>query len=130
MTIGKLAKKAGVNPQTLRYYERNGILSAPWRAGSGRYRMYGNEHEAQLRFILRAKALGFSLKEIEVLISLENASEAPCDEVRARVEDKVADIDRKIRDLRRLRRVLAKQIEGCATTGTSEKCPILAALEG
>ncbi|QYY35497.1 MerR family transcriptional regulator [Ruficoccus sp. ZRK36] len=129
MIIGELAKKVGVNPQTLRYYERKGLLPEPWRVGSGRYRMYGSEHEARLRFIFRAKELGFSLKEIEMLISLQDAPVAICDEMKAQAEAKVADIDRKIRDLRSLRRVLAKQIEGCTKTGTSKNCPMLAALE-
>jgi len=104
-------------------------LLEPWRAGPGRYRMYDNEHEERLRFIIRAKKSGFSLKEIVELISFENASEAPCDGVKAKAETKVAEIDRKIRDLRNLRRILSKQIEACSTTDTSEKCPILAALE-
>ncbi|MGJ3243558.1 MAG: heavy metal-responsive transcriptional regulator [Opitutales bacterium] len=128
MTIGELAKKVRVNPQTLRYYEREGLLPEPWRVGSGRYRMYGNEHEARLRFILRAKNLGFSLKEIEVLISLEDTSEASCDDVKARAEAKVADIDWKIRDLRRLRVALAKRIKACQARGNTAECPVLSEL--
>lgn len=129
MTIGELAKKAGVNPQTLRYYEREGLLSEPWRAGSGRYRMYGNEHEARLHFILRAKELGFSLKEIQALMSLSEGSEAHCDEIKAQAKLKVADIDHKIRDLRRVRRALVERIEACEERGAAGECPILSALE-
>src|SRR5919106_6046 len=101
MTIGQVAKHAGVGVETVRFYERRGLLDAPPRRASG-YRQYSPDVVRRIQFIKRAKDLGFSLREICELLSLRVDPDTTCDEVKQRAEAKIADIKTKLRDLRRM----------------------------
>ncbi len=128
LTTGQLARQAGVNVETLRYYERQGLLPEPPRSPSG-YRRYPREGVARIRFIKRAQELGFSLNEIGELLSLRHDANTTCNEVRERAENKIADINTKLGDLERMRRALVRLAESCPGQGPGEDCPILDYLE-
>src|SRR5882724_7855977 len=102
LTIGELAKRARVNRETVRYYERRRLLPRPSRSISG-YRVFSDEAVRRLRFIRHAKELGFSLNEIRELLALRVNSIDTCDRVRERAEAKIADIARKLRSLRHMK---------------------------
>jgi MerR family copper efflux transcriptional regulator len=125
LSIGQLAKHAGVLIDTVRYYERDGLLYPSGRLPSG-YRRYGEPELKRLRFIRRAKALGFSLADIHVLLSL--SSERNMAKVKRAAESKLADIDRRLRELRQVRKGLQRLIAACPGKGDVANCPILAAL--
>lgn len=125
MTIGRLAKQAGVNIDTIRYYERNGLIPNATRRPSG-YREYDSTDVARLRFILRAKDLGFTLAEIGELISL--SADRNVKGVRRRAENRLDQVEHKIKELQRVRRGLKTLIEACPGHGDLERCPIIAAL--
>ena len=125
MTIGRLAKQAGVNIDTIRYYERNGLIPEPTRRLSG-YREYGSTDVARLRFILRAKDLGFTLAEIGELLSL--SADRDVKGVKRRAEGRLEQVEHKIKELQRVRRGLKTLIEACPGHGDLEHCPIIAAL--
>lgn len=127
MSIGELAAQAGVNVQTVRYYERRGILSEPARTASG-YRQYDANALYRLHFIKRAQELGFSLDEIVELLDLRVEDPASCSVVAARTQGKLADVRRKIRDLRRMEGVLERLAASCATRDPTGECPILETL--
>ena len=129
LTSGQLARAAGVHVETLRYYERQGLLPEPARRESG-YRQYTAEDLAAVRFIKRAQGLGFSLKEVASLLALRVDGATPCVEVRARAGAKLADVEAKMADLARIRAALARLVEACTGEGPTGHCPILAALEG
>ncbi len=128
LTIGKLAKSAGINIETVRYYERIGIMPEPKRRESG-YRQYSQEDVSRLKFILHAKELGFSLKEIRELLELRVDPETNCEEVRQQAETKITDIERKIADLKRIRTALMNLATACKERKQTDECPILEALE-
>ena len=128
LTIGKVAAEAGVNVQTLRYYERRGILEEPQRAPSG-YRGYQAETVHVVRFIKRAQELGFTLVEIEELLRLRQDRTATCSEVRQAASAKIEAIDRKIKSLKAMSRALRVLVESCRTDRTRRECPILEALD-
>ena len=128
LTIGQLAKEASVNVETIRYYERRGLIPKPPRPDSG-YRRYPLEHVARLELIKRAKELGFSLKEISELLSLRVNPKTTCSDVKRRAELKIADIEEKIRVLRRMERALRKLADACRGTGPKSECPIIEFLE-
>lgn len=128
MTTGQVADRAGVNIQTVRYYERRGLLPAPPRRASG-YRQYGSDHVSRIRFIKRAQELGFTLEEIDELLSLRADPDADSSEVLERALRKIEDIDRKMQDLSRMRATLEDLTHACAGHGSTDNCPILAALE-
>ncbi len=128
LTIGNVAGKAGVNIETLRYYERRGLLPKPPRTGSG-YRMYPGDAVTRVRFIKRAQELGFSLREINELLALRVRPRAGCADVLQRAEAKVADIEEKIGDLKRMKKALAKLMDACPGKGPLSDCPILDALD-
>jgi MerR family copper efflux transcriptional regulator len=127
MTIGPLAKQAGVNIDTIRYYERNGLMPEPVRRSSG-YREYGAADIERLRFIVRAKALGFTLAEIGELLSL--SADRDVRGVKRRAEERLDQVERKIEELERVRRGLKTLIDACPGHGDLEQCPIIAALSG
>ena len=127
MTIGRLAKQAGVNIDTIRYYERNGLIPEPVRRSSG-YREYSGADAARLRFILRAKDLGFTLAEIGELLSL--SADRDVSGVKRRAEEHLAQVERKIKELQRIRRGLKTLVAACPGHGDLERCPIVAALNG
>lgn len=128
LTIGKVARSAGLSIDTVRYYEREGLLEKPARAPSG-YRHYSSDAVARLRFIQQAKELGFSLHEIKELLSLRVTPGKSCADVRAHAEHKIADVDRRIASLKRVRGALVKLTAACSGTGPVSQCPILEALE-
>jgi MerR family copper efflux transcriptional regulator len=127
MTIGRLAKQAGVNIDTIRYYERNGLIPEPVRRASG-YREYGTADVRRLRFIMRAKDLGFTLAEIGELLSL--SADHDVRGVKRRAEQRLEQVDYKIKELQRVRRGLKTLIDACPGHGDLERCPIVAALSG
>ncbi len=128
LTIGQLARHAGVNVETLRYYERRGLIPEPPRKESG-YRQYPPEDVARIRFIKRPKELGFTLKEISDLLTLRVDPETSCDDVRRRAETKIADTEEKIRALQTIKEALTKLAASCSGSGPSSECPILEVLE-
>jgi MerR family mercuric resistance operon transcriptional regulator len=128
LKVGELARQAGVNPQTIHYYERRGLLPRPPRTESN-YRAYPEDAVLRVRFVKRAQELGFTLKEIKELLSLRAAPRARCGDVRGRAEVKVRDIDYKIRTLRAIRKALTRLIGECSGMGPVTQCPILDALE-
>lgn len=128
LTIGKVASDAGLSIDTVRYYEREGLLEKPGRTASG-YRHYQSDAVSRLRFIRQAKELGFSLSEIRELFALRVASGKSCADVKARAEHKIADIDRRIASLKRVRGALLKLASACSGKGPVSQCPILEALE-
>lgn len=128
LTIGQLAKSAGVGVETVRFYERKGLLAEPNRRPSG-YRQYGEEVVNRLRFIKRAKELGFTLSEIKDLLSLRLDPTTTCADVKQRAEEKIDDIEAKIRTLRRMKNALMKVTKACSGRGGTSECPILEALD-
>ena len=128
LTIGHLAQEVGVNVETVRYYERRGIISRPAKPSSG-YRSYPPEIVARIRFIKNAQELGFSLKEISELLELRVDPDSSCADVRQQAEVKVEDITVKIRSLQRMKTVLTKLVKACNTSAPTDECPILDALE-
>ena len=127
MTIGQVARCSGAGVEAIRFYGRQGLIPEPPRTSAG-YRQYPPETVARLRFIRRAKELGFSLHEIGELIALGLDGNACAADVRAQAETKTRDIERKIRDLQRMHSSLATLIDSCAGTGTTDECPILHAM--
>ncbi len=127
-TIGRLAKTAGVNVQTVRYYERRKLLPPTSRMPSG-YRLYSDEALRRLRFIRNAQALGFTLREIAELLNLRVSSAARCGDVKRKAQAKLAGVEEKARDLKALARALRSLTEACQTGQPTDRCPILNALE-
>jgi len=128
LTIGQLARRAGVGVETLRFYEREGLIAEPPRRRSG-YRSYPEGAVRRVRFIREAKALGFSLREISEILALRVGPGATCDDVRSLKERKIADIDRRIEELTRMRDALTRLGGLCRGRGPTDDCPILDALE-
>ncbi len=128
LTIGKLAKKAQVNIETIRYYERRGLISRPPRPHSG-YRQYPNEIVKRIDFIKRAKELGFSLKEIGNLLSLRLDPSTSCSDIKSRAETKIEHIEEKIKALQKMKTALVEVSRACSGRGPISECPILEALE-
>ncbi len=127
MKIGEVARAAGLGIHAVRFYERQGLIDAPARRASG-YREYEPEAIRSLRFIRRAKALGFSLKEISELLSLEVDPQAGAADVKRLAEAKLEDIESRIRALQRMRRALLRVAAGCPGTGPTSRCSILGTL--
>lgn len=123
--IGTLARRAGVSIDTVRYYERGGLLSPRSRLASG-YRRYGEVEVSRLRFIRRAQALGFSLKEVKDLLTISGQRDVA--RIKRRAQAKLADVERRIAELERVRDGLATLIEACPGHGRAADCPILKAL--
>ncbi len=128
LTIGKLAKHSHVNVETIRYYERRGLIPMPSRRESG-YRQFTQDIVARIRFIKRAQELGFTLKEISELLSLRVDPYTTCADIKMRAERKIAEIEAKIRDLERMKRALIKLKASCRGRGPTGECPILEALD-
>jgi len=128
LTIGRLAKKVNVNLETIRYYERRGLMPEPPRSESG-YRHYSQDSVARIRFIIHAKELGFSLKEVSELLSLRVDKYNTCYDVKRIAEVKITDIEEKIRVLRNMKNALIKLKAECNGRGPTGECPLLEALE-
>jgi MerR family copper efflux transcriptional regulator len=129
LTIGEVARQAGVGVETVRFYERQGLLEEPPRRASG-YRQFDQDTVDVLRFIRRAKELGFTLKEVKGLLALRLDASATRAEVRQQANAKVTDIEARIADLQRMRDVLLKLVKKCHGDGAATGCPILEALQG
>jgi len=127
MLIGKVAHQARVNVQTLRYYERRGLLEEPERTPSGQ-RAYPEDAVRRVRFIKRAQELGFSLAAVKELLSLRAAPRAKCADVLQQAQEKIRDIDDKISTLRRMRKALSRLMAECEGSLPATECPILGAL--
>ncbi len=127
LTIGVVAKRAGVPIDTIRYYEREGLLPQPLRRASG-YRSYGEGAVAQLRFIRRAKELGFTLEEIRELLTLSRDRQRGVKAVKQRAQQRLAAIEARIGELQRVRDGLVELVASCPGHGAPEQCPILRAL--
>ena len=128
LSIGQLAQRAGVGVETVRYYEREGLLEEPPRRASG-YRQYPEEAVKRLHFIKRAQKLGFSLKEINELLLLRVDGQTACEEVKQRTEAKIAEVERKLVELQRVRQALIQVAALCEGQGPDSPCPVLEALD-
>ena len=127
-TIGKLARQADVGVETLRYYERRGLIEPRRRTEAG-YRLYDDDARQRLQFIRRAQTLGFSLDDVAELLSLSHQPTASAGAVKQLARAKIDDIDSRIRDLERMKTALSSLEERCpGHAGTTADCPILAAL--
>lgn len=124
LKTGEVAARAGVNVETLRYYERRGILEEPERRPSG-YRQYPAGTVQLVRFVKRAQELGFTLDEIEELLVLRNDHTRSCADVRRAASAKIADIDAKIASLAAMKDALATLVDSCRGRGSTRQCPIL-----
>lgn len=124
--IGSLSRRTGTKVETIRYYERVGLLPPPARSASG-YRLYGIEHLKRLTFVRRARALGFSIDEVRTLLRLADERKRPCAEVRAVAAAHLDDVRAKIADLKAMERVLRATVARCAKGGGSH-CPVIDAL--
>lgn len=129
LTRGKLARAAGVGAETIRFYEQRGLLRRPPRTAAG-YRRFDDESLQRLRFIRRAKDLGFNLHEIGELLALHDAPGGERAAVKALAGTRLAEIEARIRDLERMRAVLAQLETECSGTGPINGCPIIHALAG
>ena len=128
LSIGQVARRAGVGVETVRFYEREGLLEEPPRRTSG-YRQYSEEVVKRIGFIKRAKELGFSLKEITELLLLRVDAQTSCDEVKQRTEAKIAEVERKLVELQRMRQALLQVHSLCIGSGPTGRCPMLEALD-
>jgi MerR family copper efflux transcriptional regulator len=128
MTVGRLAKEAGVKIDTIRYYERQGLLPKPPRTDSG-YRIFTYASVERLRFIKRAQALGFTLNEVRQLLALRRSPSMTCTDVRKRAQAKLADIQQKIDLLHSVKRALQQLVSACAADGPAAECSFLAKLD-
>ena len=128
-TIGWVSKEAGVNAQTILYYERRGLLPVPSRSLSG-YRLFSDETVRRVRFIKRAQELGFTLKQVIALLALQGEQDASCADVSALAANHLEDIEEKIHDLERMRKALIPLVEACPKKGALKVCPIMGSLEG
>lgn len=128
LTRGKLAEASGVGAETIRFYERRGILPKPKRSLSG-YRIYPEDMSKQVRFIKRAQGLGFTLNEIQNLLKLRINPNASCARIKEKAVLKHAIVRQKIKDLKAIDQVLSKLIHDCDAKANIKACPILNALE-
>ncbi len=128
MRIGQVAKRAGVNVETIRFYERKGLITQP-PYNTGGYRQYPHEAIARIRFIKRAKELGFSLTEIAELLSLQANPKATCADVKQRAESKISTIHERLKDLQKMKRSLEMLASSCKGSGPLVDCPIIDCFE-
>ncbi|MDD9709445.1 helix-turn-helix domain-containing protein [Seohaeicola sp. SP36] len=128
LTRGDLARATGCNIETIRYYEKTGLLPDPPRSAAG-YRIYSAAHATRLRFILRAREIGFSMEDIRGLMGLDDGAAPTCAEVKERTKRHLADVRAKIADLRRIESVLAATASRCSGAEVPN-CPVLDAISG
>ena len=126
LAIGALSQKTRCKVETIRYYERAGLLPAPARSPGG-YRLYRDDHLKRLTFIRRARALGFPIEEVRKLIALADERRRPCAEVRVVAARHLEEVQAKIADLRAMERVLRETVVRCAG-GRRTNCPLIEAL--
>lgn len=123
LRIGEVAKRSEVSVETVRYYERQGLLAEPDRRPSG-YRQYDESVVARIAFIKRSKGLGFTLREIKELLGLWFNGENQCDHVREKTREKLEDIEAKIRTLQGMKRSLRKVLSECTRRDSFDDCPL------
>ncbi len=128
LTRGEVARRTGVNIETVRYYEQRGLIPKPLRSASG-YREYTYDYVGRIRFVKRAQELGFTLKEISELLALRIDPDSDRGEVRRRAEAKANDIEQKIHDLQSMRSALVDLAGTCDGCGPTSECPILDAMD-
>lgn len=128
MTIGKAARKAGVGIETIRFYERRGLIAQPPKPMAAGFRVYPEQTVQRIRFIRQAQELGFSLREIDELLSLRADPSADCSDVRERAAAKLEEVDRKMEQLGQIRTALEALIAACPGTGALRACSIMEAL--
>jgi len=128
LTIGQVARGAGVGVETVRFYEREGLVPEPRRRPSG-YRQYPPDTVRRIRFVQAAKELGFTLKEIRELLALRVTAGKTCADVKERAIAKLADVDAKLAELHRVRDALAHLAASCSGAGPTSECPLLDALD-
>ena len=126
MLIGEMSKLTGCNIETIRYYERIGVMPAPARSAGG-HRTYAVEHLKRLTFIRRSRELGFTLKQVRGLLAMVDGGDFTCDEIKEITTGHMGDVRRKIADLRRLERVLGTMASRC-DRGEVPDCPVIDAL--
>ena len=126
LSRGELSKKTGVNAETIRYYEKIGLMPEPPRS-SGGYRVYNDAHLKRLSFIKRCRELGFTLKEIAALLRLVDGGEYTCAEIKGHTLTHLKDVDQKIRDLRKMQRTLRSMVSECEDE-LMPQCPIIESL--
>lgn len=124
MKIGAVAKRSNIGIETIRYYEREGLLLEPERRPSG-YRQYDESTVERLAYIRQAKELGFTLGEIRELLELSFVAHSECGHIRQRAEAKIADIEKRIRNLHHMKRSLGKIVEHCRAKNTAKDCPLV-----
>lgn len=129
LTIGQLAKEARVKVETVRYYERRGLIAKPPRRKSG-YRQFPLEAVQRIRFIKRAQNLGFTLKEISQLLALADGDRSSCQDVHEFTMEKIAEVETQIRHLQSLKRALENVAKICPGQGSLSECPIIETLLG
>jgi Hg(II)-responsive transcriptional regulator len=128
LTIGQVARQAGVNVETIRYYERRALLTRPSRAGSD-YRQYPVEAVRRIAFIKRAQAVGFTLDEIAALLALRATTPKGCAAVEREASAVIQRIDQTVAELTRMRAALGHLIQACRSQRPTDECPLLEALE-
>jgi len=128
LSIGQVAKQLDIGVETVRYYEREGLLEKPDRKPSG-YRQYDNGVVRRILFIRQAKTLGFTLKEIRELLSLKNDPGTDCSELKVRAKKKIEEVKNKIASLQKIEDALEKIIQTCPGSGSLGDCPMLEYLE-
>lgn len=129
LTIGQVAKRVEIGIETIRFYEREGLLEQLKRGPSG-YRQFDERIVARLLFIRRAKVLGFTLNEIKELLSLKLDPSTTCADMKHRAAAKIADIDTKVDSLKQIKRALVRLTKACSGSEMISDCPILDALDG
>lgn len=129
LSTSDLARQSGINLESIRFYEKQGLLPKPPRTASG-YRVFSPESVRRVRFIKRAQGLGFTLREIQQLLALRDHPDTACAEVRQQAEAKIADITEKMKALGSMKRELARLAHACAGIHRPHSCPILTNLEG
>jgi len=127
MTIGQVAKLSGVSVETIRFYEKEGLIAVPPRNSSG-YRQYSYETVKRIVFIQNAKQIGFTLKDIGELLVLQENPDASCRDVLQKASEKLQQIDTKITELTRVKNILQKLTNDCMENKTLAECPVLDAL--
>ncbi|MCA3576384.1 MAG: MerR family DNA-binding protein [Bradyrhizobium sp.] len=129
LTISKAAQEAGVGVETIRFYERRGLIEQPEKPGYAGYRHYSAETVRRIRFIRKAQQIGFSLREIQDLLWLRADPAADCSDVRQKAASKIDEVDEKIMELKKIRKALEKVIADCPGRGALKGCTILEALQ-
>jgi len=122
MTIGKIAKQAGVGVETVRFYERKGLIKQPKKKASDGFRTYSEDEARKIRFIKRAQELGFTLKEVKDLLDLNSNPKATCEDVRVLAEEKINEIDQKIKDLNRMKSSVRQLEKACSESRSAVAC--------